>query len=63
MINKPPIDELTELAGNKYVLCCAITKRAKELNELQKSGEISIDAKTISLAAEEFANGETQLKK
>ncbi|HIT77630.1 MAG TPA: DNA-directed RNA polymerase subunit omega [Candidatus Limihabitans stercoravium] len=63
MINKPPIDKLTELAGNKYVLCCAISKRAKELNELQKEGEINMDAKTISLAAEEFVAGETQLKK
>ncbi|MBQ2723898.1 MAG: DNA-directed RNA polymerase subunit omega, partial [Clostridia bacterium] len=39
MINQPPIDELTKLAGNKYALCCAVSKRAKELNDQQKSGE------------------------
>ena len=27
MINQPPIDELTKLAGNKYALCCAVSKR------------------------------------
>ena len=63
MITKPPIDQLTELAGNKYALCCAVSKRAKELNEKQKNDELASNVKTISYAAEEFANGETQLKK
>ena len=31
MINQPPIDELTEKAGDKYSLCCVVAKRAKEL--------------------------------
>ncbi|MCM1042946.1 MAG: DNA-directed RNA polymerase subunit omega [Corallococcus sp.] len=63
MITKPPIDELTELAGNKYALCCAISKRAKELNEMQNKDELSTDVKTISYAAEEFACGDTELRK
>jgi len=63
MITKPPIDELTELAGNKYALCHAIAHRAKELNELQKKGELPSDIKTISYAANEFVDGDTVLKK
>ena len=63
MITNPPIDKLTELAGNKYALCCAVSKRAKELNEKQKNDELDSKVKTISYAAEEFAAGETEIKK
>ncbi len=62
MITKPPIDQLTELAGNKYALCCAIAKRAKELNEMQKRDELSAKEKTISYAAEEFVEGKTRIR-
>jgi DNA-directed RNA polymerase omega subunit len=62
MITKPSIDSLTELAGNKYALCCVISKRAKQLNEAQKRDEISTDVKTISYAATEFVDGRTEIK-
>ncbi|MBO5772566.1 MAG: DNA-directed RNA polymerase subunit omega [Clostridia bacterium] len=63
MINQPPIDELTKLAGNKYALCCAVSKRAKELNDQQKKGDISPDLKTISYASKELAEGEMKFSK
>jgi DNA-directed RNA polymerase omega subunit len=63
MVTKPPIDELTELAGNKYILCCAVTKRAKELNQMQADDEISTNVKTISFAAEELYEGKIKLIK
>ena len=63
MVTKPPIDELTEIAGNKYILCCAVTKRAKQLNKMQKEGEISKDTKTISFAAEELYEGKVKMIK
>ena len=50
MITKPSIDQLTAIAKNKYVLCIAISKRAKELNVLQANDELSTDIKTISLS-------------
>lgn len=49
MITKPSIDQLTAIAKNKYVLCIAISKRAKELNVLQANDELSTDIKTISM--------------
>lgn len=61
MITNPPIDILTEKAGNKYALCCIISKRAKELNEAQKRDELAANEKTISYAANEFNNGKTVL--
>lgn len=47
MITKPPIDELTAKAGDKYALCCVVAKRAKELNS---STELPQNIKPISYA-------------
>ena len=63
MITKPPIDELTDIAGNKYILCCALTKRAKQLNRMQANDEISTNVKTISFAAEELYEGKIKIVK
>ena len=63
MVTKPPIDELTQIAGNKYVLCCAVTKRAKQLNQMQANDEISTNVTTISFAAEDLYVGKIVLTK
>ncbi|MBR2371425.1 MAG: DNA-directed RNA polymerase subunit omega [Clostridia bacterium] len=63
MVTKPPIDELTQMAGNKYILCCAVTKRAKQLDQMQANDEISTNVKTISFAAEELYDGKIILVK
>lgn len=60
MINKPSIDELIEKAGDKYSLCCVISKRAKELNN---SPELPQNFKPISYASGEFEGGITEIKK
>ena len=59
MITKPPIDELTEKAGDKYTLCCVVSKRAKELNN---SADLPANFKSISYAAGEFDDGITEIK-
>lgn len=60
MITKPPIDELTEKAGDKYALCCVIAKRAKEINN---NPDLPQNVKPISYAADEFDEGITEIKK
>ncbi len=60
MITKPPIDELTEKAGDKYTLCCVIAKRAKELNN---NPELPQNFKPITYAAGEFDDGITEIAK
>lgn len=60
MITKPPIDELTEKAGDKYTLCCVVAKRAKELNN---SPDAPQNVKPISYAAEEFHDGALEIAK
>ena len=58
MMIQPPIDELAnKMGGNKYKLCCVMSKRAKELEkripaELEKS-----DIKSVSWAAQEIYEG------
>ena len=61
MITKPPIDELTEIAENRYILCCALSKRAKQITEMQVKDEISTDIKPISHAAEELYAGKIKI--
>lgn len=60
MISNPPIDQLTEKAGDKYSLCCVISKRAKELAQ---SPEAPAYFKAISFAAKEFDQGRTTIVK
>ncbi len=60
MITKPPIDELTVKAGDKYTLCCVVSKRAKELNN---DLDMPVGAKPISVAAEEFDKGVLEINR
>lgn len=59
MVNKPAIDKLTQKAGDKYTLCCVIAKRAKQLNNNINNPQ---NFKAITTAANEFFDGETELK-
>ncbi len=61
MITNPPIDQLTEKAGDKYALCCVVAKRAKEL--AVSAPEEAQGKKPITFAAEEFDQGATLIKK
>lgn len=57
MITKPPIDDLVDIAKNKYILCCALSKRAKQINDLQNKNEEIEREKPISFAANELVTG------
>lgn len=60
MITNPPIDELTKKAGDKYTLCCVVSKRAKELNLSPDQPQYF---KPISYAAKEFDDNLTEIAK
>ncbi len=54
----PPIEEVIESAGNKYILCSLVSKRAKEL--LLNNPEFFRDhqrVKPIEFASKEFHEG------
>lgn len=54
----PPIEEVIEQAGNKYILCTLVSKRAKELlrsrDEFFKENQ---KVKPIEYASKEFHEG------
>ncbi len=55
---EPPIDDLVKKVGNKFLLTCLISKRAKELNNAYLAGEpVEKDPKVISIAAQEVYDG------
>ena len=58
MLNHPPIDSLAgKTKDNKYLLCCLVSKRAKELEKRIPAELESGDKKSIALASEEIYNG------
>ena len=53
----PPIEKVIERAGNKYILCSLVSKRAKEL--LLNKGEFFKDhqkVKPVEYASREYFN-------
>ncbi len=55
---EPPIDELTQKVGNKFLLTCLVAKRAKMLNnEYLMSEPSDKDPKVIAIAAQEVFEG------
>lgn len=55
---EPPIDDLVKKVGNKFLLTCLISKRAKELSNAYFAGEPEEkDPKVIAIAAEEVMEG------
>lgn len=62
MIQKPAIDKLIKLAGNKYSLSCGIAKRARNIIEQPHTAtEASKKFKPISAAAHELYEGKIKL--
>lgn len=60
----PPIDELTQKVGNKFLLTCLVSKRAKQLNSEYLMGEPQDkDPKVIAIAAEEVYEGKVKAGK
>ena len=54
----PPIEEVVDMAGNKYILCSVVSKRAKELlldnADFFKTNQ---KVKPIEYASKEFYEG------
>ncbi len=60
---EPPIDEMTQKVGNKFMLTCLVAKRAKQLNGEYLMGEPrDKDPKVIAIAAEEIYEGKVRVE-
>ena len=62
---EPAIEKLAEEAGNKYILCNVISKRAKEIIKAEQNNEqkVNHEYKEITEAAIELENNELQIEK
>jgi len=54
---KPPIGELVELAGSRYTLVIATSKRARQIIEAEQAEDAEIVVKPLTVAVDEFYNG------
>ena len=63
MITRPPIDEVAQKAGNKYLLCTISGKARQRVEYHAESDEIATNVKTISYAAEELDEGKIKVVK
>ena len=62
MLTQPPVEELVEIAGNKYALCCVVAKRAKDLKKINPEIDSS-SKKEITTATEELYTGKIVIDK
>ena len=54
MMNRPPVSELAEKAGSRYLLVTSVSARARQL---QNNPEASGNRKALSVAVEEMYEG------
>ena len=58
MMIEPPIEELVQIVGDKYKLCCLAAKRALEIQKLNYENHQNPEIKEITEAANEIYNKE-----
>lgn len=57
MMIEPPIEELSEKAGNKYKLCVVVSKRAGQIQKRNFDNAENPEIKEITEAANELMSG------
>lgn len=57
MIIEPPIEKLSEIAGDKYKLCVLASKRALEIQKANLEDHVNPEVTDISAAAQEIYEG------
>lgn len=62
MMIEPPVEKLSEKAGNKYRLCVLASKRAEEIQKENYENGVNPEIKEISQACNEIINDELVLE-
>ncbi len=57
MMIEPAIDELVAKAGNKYIACNLVAKRANNIQSVRGAELANKDKKAITIACEEIVAG------
>ncbi len=63
MMLYPPMGDLMDKVGSRYLLVNMVARRAREIADEAEEQGISIDEKTVSLAINEIYSGKLTIKK
>lgn len=63
MMLYPPMGELMDKVGSRYLLVNMVARRAREISDEAEEEGLIIDDKTVSLAINEIYSGKLRIKK
>ena len=63
MMIYPPMSDLAEKAGSRYLLVNLVAARAREISDRDEAEDITPDIKPVSEAIEEIYNGSLTVDK
>lgn len=61
MMLYPPMADLVDRVGSRYLLVNLVARRARELSALSEDGEIALDKKPVSHAIDEVYSGKVKV--
>ncbi len=62
MMLYPPMGDLMDKVGSRYLLVNMVARRAREISDEAEESGIAIDEKTVSLAIDEIYTGKLVMK-
>ena len=63
MMLYPPMGDLMDKVGSRYMLVNAVARRAREIADEAEEQNLIIDEKTVSLAIDEISTGKLIVNK
>lgn len=61
MMLYPPMADLVDRVGSRYLLVNLVARRARELAALSEDGEIDLEKKPVSFAIDEVYSGKVKV--
>ena len=62
MMLYPPMCDLMDMVGSRYLLVNMVARRAREISDEAEEAGIAMDEKTVSLAIDEIYTGKLVMK-
>lgn len=62
MMLYPPVSDLVEKIGSRYLLVNVVAKRAREIANLAEDSEMALEKKPVSVAIDEAYSGRLTVK-
>jgi len=62
MMLYPPMADLVDKIGSRYLLVNVVSKRARDLSTMAEKEDITLDKKAVSAAIDEIYSGKLSVK-